>query len=121
MSIELHDKQLLKGRDLGEILKGTQPTAEECAVHDARRALDHAVMSIFELAMSLESLSDAIRRVRNGATPEEARIGSRREPGRVPDLINGPTECEQIIIAELPPIGRKVTHPRHGGFALEHE
>jgi len=65
MSTELHDKHLLKARDASKILTGTQPRTGERAVHDARRALDHAVMSIFELAMSLESLSDAIRRVRS--------------------------------------------------------
>jgi hypothetical protein len=45
-----------------EILHSARPTAAELAIQDARHALDHAVMAIFELAFSLESLGDAIGR-----------------------------------------------------------
>ena len=45
-----------------EIVSGIAPSPEEIAVQDARHAADHAVMAIFELAFSLESLSDAISR-----------------------------------------------------------
>ena len=61
MSTEQYDQQSLKSPEADEIIGGTPPTAQERAVLDARRALDRAVMAIFELAFSLESLSDAIR------------------------------------------------------------
>lgn len=44
-------------------LDATRPTAEQVALDDAWRAVDNAVRSIFELARSLEFLSDAIQRL----------------------------------------------------------
>jgi len=56
------DADPLEPGETDEIVSGTAPRPEEIAVQDARQAADHAVMAIFELAFSLESLSDAISR-----------------------------------------------------------
>ena len=58
------DADPLEPGETDEIVSGTppSPSPEEIAVQDARHAADHAVMAIFELAFSLESLSDAISR-----------------------------------------------------------
>lgn len=42
----------------------TPEDAEQKASHDTRRAFDRAVLSMCELASSLERLDDALRRVR---------------------------------------------------------
>jgi hypothetical protein len=47
---------------------GTPPTAEAgdvaSAIITAQRSIDHAVMSMFELAFSLEALSSAIQQLK---------------------------------------------------------
>jgi len=62
MPSELHDSHLTIG-ETDETVAGTPPTTATVATQSARRALDHAVMAIFELAFSLESLTDAIGRL----------------------------------------------------------
>ena len=62
MPTELRDAERLDHNEAAEILIGKRPPAEKVTIQDARRAMDHAVMAIFELAFSLESLSDAISR-----------------------------------------------------------
>lgn len=47
----------------GEHPHAARQSAEQVALADAWRAVDNAVRSIFELARSLEFLSDAIHRV----------------------------------------------------------
>ena len=44
-------------------LDTARPAAEQIALAEAWRSVDNAVRSIFELARSLEFLSDAIRRL----------------------------------------------------------
>ena len=51
----------LTSRPPDELLDRVHPSAEQLALAHARRAVDNAVRSIFELARSLEFLSDAIR------------------------------------------------------------
>src|SRR5438132_14137661 len=62
MPTELRDAASLDANEAAEILIDERPPAEKVAIRDARRAMDHAVMAIFELAFSLESLTDAIGR-----------------------------------------------------------
>jgi hypothetical protein len=63
MSAERRDDEPPQPPPIAEILDGTQ-AGQEAARRDVQRAADQAVMAIFELAFSLESLSDAIRRLR---------------------------------------------------------
>ena len=60
MSIDRPDPDLLAPREVLEISNADPQTNWACAVEHARRAADQAVMAIFELAFSLESLADAI-------------------------------------------------------------
>lgn len=53
----------VEDRSPPESSAGARPSAEQAALDEAWRAVDNAVRSIFELARSLEFLSDAIRRV----------------------------------------------------------
>jgi len=62
MSPERREPEPFRQSQVDEIVNGAQPTAAELAIRDARHALDHAVMAIFELAFSLESLGEAIGR-----------------------------------------------------------
>jgi hypothetical protein len=63
MTTECRDPEPLEASsEVDEIVNNARVTAEELAVQEARLAADRAVMSIFELAFSLESLSDAIGR-----------------------------------------------------------
>ena len=66
------DADPLEPGETDEIVSGTapSPSPEEIAVQDARHAADHAVMAIFELAFSLESLTDAIGRFKAEAPSE---------------------------------------------------
>jgi len=58
----LHSDPLpVSSRPPDELLEGVRPSAEQVALVHARHAVDNAVRSIFELARSLEFLSDAIR------------------------------------------------------------
>jgi hypothetical protein len=63
MSAERRDDEPPQPPPIAGIRDGTD-AAEETARRDVQRAADQAVMAIFELAFSLESLSDAIRRLR---------------------------------------------------------
>ena len=74
MSPECREPEPLNHGEVDEILNGAQPTAAELAIQDARHALDHAVMAIFELAFSLESLGDAIGHF-NAETSRQLRRG----------------------------------------------
>jgi transposase len=62
MPTVLRDTESLDHNEAAEISIDRRPPAENVTIQDARRAMDHAVMAIFELAFSLESLSDAISR-----------------------------------------------------------
>jgi hypothetical protein len=62
MSTEPRNPEALQPPQVAETLNGREPTPEQRALQDARRAADHAVMAIFELAFSLESLSEVIAR-----------------------------------------------------------
>jgi len=48
--------------EIDEMVNGSLVAATQVAVQNARRAADHAVMAIFELAFLLESLDDIIGR-----------------------------------------------------------
>ena len=72
MPTELRDAERLDPNEAAEILIDERPPAEKVTMGDARRAMDHAVMAIFELAFSLESLTDAIGRFKAEA-PWEVR------------------------------------------------
>lgn len=50
-------------RPTGETRERVRSSQEQLALADAWRAVDNAVRSIFELARSLEVLSDAIQRL----------------------------------------------------------
>jgi hypothetical protein len=54
----------IEHREIDKMAKGSLATATQIAVETARRAADHAVMAIFELAFLLESLDDVIGRYR---------------------------------------------------------
>jgi hypothetical protein len=62
MSMEHRDPQPLNRVEVDKTLNGQLAAATQLAVQNARRAADHAVMAIFELAFSLESLDDIISR-----------------------------------------------------------
>ena len=66
MPTELRDAERLDPNEAAEILIDERPPAEKVTIRDALRAMDHAVMAIFELAFSLESLTDAIGRFKTG-------------------------------------------------------
>lgn len=51
----------LEASPVSETLAATRHGPEQVALANARRAVDNAVRSIFELARSLEFLGDAIR------------------------------------------------------------
>jgi hypothetical protein len=54
----------IEHREIDKMGNGSLATATQIAVETARRAADHAVMAIFELAFLLESLDDVIGRYR---------------------------------------------------------
>ena len=62
MTIEDREAEPLDQPEVEKTANGPLATAAQIAVHNARRAADHAVMAIFELAFLLESLDDVIRR-----------------------------------------------------------
>ena len=62
MPTVLRDNESLDHNEAAEISIDRRPPAENVTIQDARRAMDHAIMAIFELAFSLESLTDAIGR-----------------------------------------------------------
>ena len=70
MPTELRDAESLDPNEAAEILIDERPPAGKVTIRDARRAMDHAVMAIFELAFSLESLTDAIGRFKAEAPSE---------------------------------------------------
>ena len=72
MPTELRDAESLDHNEADETLIDGRPPAAKVTIRDARRAMDHAVMAIFELAFSLESLTDAIGRFKAEA-PWEVR------------------------------------------------
>jgi hypothetical protein len=62
MSIEHREPEPLNRVEVVRMANGPLATATQIAVETARRAADHAVMAIFELAFLLESLDDVIGR-----------------------------------------------------------
>lgn len=62
MTIEHPTPEALSGVELDGITTGRPPTPAQIAVQNARRAADHAVMAIFELAFVLQSLDEIIVR-----------------------------------------------------------
>jgi hypothetical protein len=64
MSIEHREPEPLSRVEADKRENGPLATATQLAVQNARRAADHAVMAIFELAFLLESLDDIISRYR---------------------------------------------------------
>jgi hypothetical protein len=72
MSIEDHDLEPLSRTEVDNMVNGPPATATQAAVQNARRAADHAVMAIFELAFLLESLDDIIGRY-NAETERQLR------------------------------------------------
>jgi len=62
MSIEHREPEPLSRVEVAKTANGSLATATQFAVETARRAADHAVMAIFELAFLLESLDDVIGR-----------------------------------------------------------
>ena len=75
MSIEHREPEPLNSVEVDKTPNGSRATATQIAVETARRAADHAVMAIFELAFLLESLDDIISRY-NAET--ERQLGSWR-------------------------------------------
>jgi len=72
MPTVLRDNESLDHNEAAEIAIDRRPPAENVTIQDARPAMDHAVMAIFELAFSLESLTDAMP-VQGGGTQRTAR------------------------------------------------
>ena len=70
MPTELRDAESLDPNEAAEIFIDERSPDEKVTIRDARRAMDHAVMAIFELAFSLESLTDAIGRFKAEAPSE---------------------------------------------------
>ena len=64
MSVERRDAEPLQPPAMPEIFDETPASDQETLRRDVQRAADRAVMAIFELAFSLESLSNAIGRFR---------------------------------------------------------
>ncbi|HKW49587.1 MAG TPA: hypothetical protein VJN70_19175 [Gemmatimonadaceae bacterium] len=62
MSIEYSKPEPVSRVEVDKMINGPLATAAQLAVQNARRAADHAVMAIFELAFLLESLDDVIAR-----------------------------------------------------------
>lgn len=62
MTTENRDAEPLDHPEVEKIVNGPLATAAQLAVQNARRAADHAVMAIFELAFVLKSLDDVIGR-----------------------------------------------------------
>ena len=62
MSIEHREPEPLGRVEIDKTASGSLAAATQSAVETARRAADHAVMAIFELAFLLESLDDVIGR-----------------------------------------------------------
>ena len=62
MSIQHRESEPLNSVEVDKPANGSLATATQIAVETARRAADHAVMAIFELAFLLESLDDIISR-----------------------------------------------------------
>ncbi|HEY2376012.1 MAG TPA: hypothetical protein VGH98_08570 [Gemmatimonadaceae bacterium] len=62
MSIEHRDPEPVSRVEVEKMVNGPLATAAQVAVQNARRAADHAVMAIFELAFLLQSLDDTIGR-----------------------------------------------------------
>ena len=62
MSIEHREPEPLNSVEVDKTPNSSRATATQVAVETARRAADHAVMAIFELAFLLESLDDIISR-----------------------------------------------------------
>jgi hypothetical protein len=79
MSAERRDAEPLQPPVVAEIPDGTQATALATARRNVQRAADQAVMAIFELAFSLESLGDAI-----GSFHAETRRPSERANSLMP-------------------------------------
>lgn len=75
MPIENRDAEPRDRAEVEKILNGPLATAAQIAVQNARRAADHAVMAIFELAFLLQSLDDVISRY-NAET--ESKLGGWR-------------------------------------------
>ena len=61
MPLQHSNSVLMESRPQNEIPSRSRASAEQLALADAWRAVDNAVRSIFELARSLEFLSDAIQ------------------------------------------------------------
>lgn len=62
MSIEHREPEALRRVEADKMTSGSLATATQNAIETVRRAGDHAVMAIFELAFLVESLDDVIRR-----------------------------------------------------------
>ena len=62
MSIKRREPEPLSPVEVDKTPNSSLATAAQIAVETARRAADHAVMAIFELAFLLESLDDIISR-----------------------------------------------------------
>jgi hypothetical protein len=79
----------LHPKEIDALADGRHPTAETggaaTAMIEAQRAIDRAVMSMFELAFSLETLGDAIRRLKT-ETKRELRERHDAIIGVDPDL-----------------------------------
>jgi hypothetical protein len=78
MSIEERVSKPLS-HEIDKMVNGSLVAATQVAVQNARRAADHAVMAIFELAFLLESLDDIIGRY-NAET--ERQVGNWTFPER---------------------------------------
>ena len=72
MSIEHSEAEPLSRVEVDKMVNGPLAARAQIAVQNARRAADHAVMAIFELAFLLESLDDTISRY-NAETERQLR------------------------------------------------